>query len=156
MISAGIFLLPGVAYSHIGPAIIVMINLLSTEAAAMLQRIMVFFLLAIMLAYMALGVGKIEVTQYSPFFFENIGWRDVFIEAGFIFVSFGGLMGVVSVAEEVENPRRSLPFGILWTLGIVTFFYVSVMVVTVGAIPPSDLIGSQTPLADPPAVIAEI
>ena len=74
----------------------------------MLQRIMVFFLLAIMLAYMALGVGKIEVTQYSPFFFENIGWRDVFIEAGFIFVSFGGLMGVVSVAEEVENPRRSL------------------------------------------------
>ena len=109
-----------------------------------------------MRAYIVLGVGKIEVTQYSPFFFDNRGWRDVFIEAGFIFVSFGGLMGVVSVAEEVENPHRSLPFGILWAIGIVTFFYVAVMVVAVGAIPTSDLIGSQTPLADPPAVITEI
>lgn len=236
MISAGIFLLPGVAYSHIGPAIIfsyilggllatlgilavlelatampraggiyyfttrslgplagtisgvlnwsalslksafaiygmsqiihnfvpsinpvvcgvaitiffLIINLLSTAAAAWAERIMVFFLLAIMAVYAILGIAHIEVNRLTPFFFEGKNVVDIFKEAGFIFVAFGGLLGVVSVAEEVRQPGRSLPVGILSGLIIVTIFYGLLMYVTIGVVPGDNLMVSQEPLA---------
>ena len=236
MISAGIFLLPGVAYSHIGPAIIfsyilggllatlgilavlelatampraggiyyfttrslgplagtisgvlnwsalslksafaiygmsqiihnfvpsinpvvcgvaitiffLIVNLLSTAAAAWAERIMVFFLLAIMAVYAVFGFSHIEVSRLTPFFFEGKNVVDIFKEAGFIFVAFGGLLGVVSVAEEVRQPGRSLPVGILSGLAVVTIFYGLLMYVTIGVVPGNELMVSHEPLA---------
>ena len=123
------------------------INLLSTAAAAWAERIMVFFLLAIMAVYAVFGFSHIEVSRLTPFFFEGKNVVDIFKEAGFIFVAFGGLLGVVSVAEEVRQPGRSLPVGILSGLVVVTIFYGLLMYVTIGVVPGNELMVSHEPLA---------
>ncbi len=125
-----------------------LINLLSTSAAAWAERIMVFFLVLIMVLYVVFGVRFVETERFHPFFFEGKGIVDIFKEAGFIFVAFGGLLGVISVAEEVRNPSRSLPVGILSGLITVTVLYGLVMSVTVGVMPADVLQGTQAPLAD--------
>ena len=124
------------------------VNLLSTEAAALLQQIMVYFLLAIMVTYVGFGMLHLQVASFSPFFFNGKGIFSIFTESGFIFVSFGGLLGVISVAEEVRDPQRNLPIGILASLAVVTLLYGLVIFVTVGVVPADLLIQSHAPLAD--------
>ena len=125
-----------------------LVNLLSTAAAAKLEQLLVWVLLAIMAVYVALGLPHIESERFTPWLLPGVGPADVFWAAGFIFVSFGGLLGVVSVAEEVKDPRRNLPLGILAGLAVVTVLYGLVMGVTVGAIPAETLSSSSSPLAD--------
>ena len=129
-------------------AAFLLVNLLSTSAAARMQRVLVAVLLLVMVAYVVLGADKIEAARFVPFLPEGRRWSAVFAEAGFLFVSFGGLLGVISVAEEVKNPRRSIPVGILSGLAVVTLLYALVMAVTVGAIDPAALGESASPLAD--------
>ena len=124
------------------------VNLLSTAAAAKLQQALVWTLLLIMGAYAAFGAGQCDAAAFSPFVAPGKSWADVVFESGFIFVSFGGLLGVVSVAEEVKDPRRNLPLGILAGLAATTILYGVVMAVTVGCVPAETLAGSATPLAD--------
>lgn len=124
------------------------INLMSTVAAAFVERIMVYFLVAIMVIYIVMGVTEMDPARFSPFFFAGKGVGNILTESAFVFVSFGGLLGVVSVAEEVHNPQRNLPLGILASLVVVTLLYGLVTMVTVGVIPPEPLMQTQTPLAD--------
>lgn len=123
------------------------INLLSTAAAAWAERVMVFFLLAIMVVYGFLGLPHVQTEWLKPMFNEGKNVVDIFKEAGFIFVAFGGLLGVISVAEEVRQPGRSLPLGILWGLVVVTILYGLLMYVTIGVVPADQLTGSKEPLA---------
>ena len=129
-------------------AAFLLVNLLSTAAAARLQQVLVGVLLLIMFGYVAVGAGHVEAARFTPFVAEGKGWGAVVFEAGFLFVSFGGLLGVVSVAEEVRNPRRNIPLGILSGLAVVTVLYGLTMAVTAGAVPAETLRASETPLAD--------
>jgi len=65
-----------------------------------------------------------------------------------VFVSFGGLLDVASVSEEVKNPRRNLPLGMIGAIVAVMVVYVLTLIVTVGVMEPGKLANSLTPLAD--------
>ncbi len=124
------------------------INLIGAREAAWAQIIMVILLFAAMGAYIILGAPNMELSRFSPFLKPGTGLRSLFAEAAFVFVAFGGLLDVASVAEEVKNPRRSLPWGMITGVIAVTVIYVLTLIVTVGALPPEKLSGSLTPLAD--------
>ena len=140
--------LPVPAYGVALTAVFLFVNLLSTAAAAKMQQLLVAVLLLVVAAYVALGAGHVELARFAPFVAEGKRWSDVLWEAGFLFVSFGGLLGVVSVAEEVRNPRRNIPLGILAGLGVTTVLYGLTMAVTVGAIDAGTLAASEQPLAE--------
>ena len=55
------------------------------------------------------------------------------------FFSFIGFDCVCTLAEELKNPQRDLPLGIITTLGIVTFLYVAVSLVITGMVNYYDL-----------------
>jgi len=65
-----------------------------------------------------------------------------------VFISFGGLLKVSSISEEVQKPRRNIPLGMLTSVVVVTVLYVLVLIVVVGVLPAGQLKGSLTPLAD--------
>ena len=54
--------------------------------------------------------------------------------AGFVFVSFGGLLKVASLAEEVKNPGRILPLGMILSLLVITLLYLTVIFVTIAVL----------------------
>ena len=140
--------LPAPAYGLALTALFLLVNLASTSAAAKMQLLLVSLLLAVMLLYVGFGAPHVQASRFSPWIAPGKSGGDVVFEAGFLFVSFGGLLGVVSVAEEVRNPRRNIPLGILAGLAVVTVLYGLTMAVTVGAIDPAALAASETPLAD--------
>ena len=67
---------------------------------------------------------------------------------GFLaFYAFLGFEDMVNVAEEVKNPERNLPMGIILSLIIATLFYALIALVAVLNVPPKQLAMSDAPLA---------
>ena len=128
-------------------------NLVSVHHSGRLQTVMVTFLIALLVIFIGGGLSSISISNFSiP---EKISYNNIFITAGMIFISFGGVTKVASVAEEIKNPSRNIPLGMLLAFGIVTSLYVSTIFVTVGILG-KDLgsLGnySLTPISDAAAV----
>jgi len=126
--------------------IFVIINIIGIKEAGMIQRLLVVGLLSILVYYVARGVMFIDVNNFVPF--VPNGAASVFATSGFIFVSFGGLLKVASVAEEVKNPERIIPIGMILSLFVVTVLYTLVVFVTSGVLGAAELDYSLTPISD--------
>ena len=125
-----------------------LVNLIGTREAAIAQIIMVLLLFAAMGASVVLGFPELKPSRFSPLFIPGKDYSYLFAEEAFVFVSFGGLLDVASVSEEVRNPKRNLPLGMISAIVAVAFIYVLTLIVTVGVLEPGKLAGSLTPLAD--------
>ena len=122
------------------------INLIGVKQAAKTQVFLVLGLLGILIFYIFFGFGSIQIARYTPFFPFGIG--SVFATAGFVFISYGGLTKIASVAEEVHNPSRNIPLGMILSLVIVGILYALVVFVTTGLLPQESLSGSLRPISD--------
>jgi amino acid transporter len=75
------------------------------------------------------------------------GTLSVITTSGLIFVSFGGLTKVCSVAEECKKPGRTIPLGIFLSWGLISLIYLLVIFVTVGLVSPNELGNTYTPIS---------
>ena len=121
------------------------INLFSVKHAGRWQVYLVFGLLFILTLFVTRGFVATQPQRYVPFF-KN-GMHSVLATAGFVFVSYGGLTKVVSVAEEAKDPQRNLPLGMFISFGVVSFLYIMSVSVAVGVLPGEKLSGNLTPLS---------
>jgi nucleotide-binding universal stress UspA family protein len=64
-----------------------------------------------------------------------------------VFVSYAGVTKVASVAEEIENPSRNIPLGILGSLAFTTALYALVVVVMLGVTDTAAIAASEAPMA---------
>ena len=126
--------------------IFVVINIIGIKEVGRVQRILVFGLLTILLFYIVRGFPVINVDHFKPF--APNGSAAIFATAGFVFISFGGLLKVASVAEEVKNPDRTIPMGMILSLCIVTVIYTLVVFVTSGVVGAGVLDNSLTPISE--------
>ncbi len=121
------------------------LNTVSVKHTSRFQVLLVGMLLAILGGFIFFGAGSARAPRYAGFL--DKGWLDVFATAGLVFVSFGGLTKVASIAEEVRQPGRNLPLGMILAWFVVALFYVAVISVTVGLVDGEELAGSLTPIS---------
>jgi amino acid transporter/mannitol/fructose-specific phosphotransferase system IIA component (Ntr-type) len=117
------------------------LNIVSVKLTSRFQVLLVGALLAILALFIVLGAGAIVEAGTDNYrgFLEK-GWPAVFATAGLVFISFGGLTKVASIAEEVKHPGRNLPFGMILAWLVVTVFYIGVIVITVGVLDKQELV----------------
>ncbi len=143
-----IFLLTGIDI-RISSAIIcvlfVLLNIIGVKESARFQIILVTGLFLIMGLYIVPGLFEIRTENFTPFMPKGI--NAILATTGFIFVSFGGLLNVASMAEEIDNPAKNIPLGIICSLLCVTLFYTLMLIVTVGILPADEFTNSLTPIA---------
>jgi len=75
------------------------------------------------------------------------GWQGVLTGGAIVFFTYIGFDSVSTAAEECKNPKRDLPLGILFSLGICALLYVSVAVVLTG-IQPWESLRNAAPVAN--------
>lgn len=126
--------------------IFIAINLIGIKEAGILQVILVFGLLGILLFYVFQGIPRVNVNHFENF--APGGLAAVFSTAGFVFISYGGLLKIASLAEEVEQPGRVIPMGMILSLLVVGLLYLLVIYVTSGVLGASQLDKSLTPITD--------
>ena len=98
-----------------------------------------------------IGVGACEVYPdfwtYTHDSFVPYGAASLFSGAGTVFFSYLGFDMVSSLAEETKNPTKTLPRGIIGSLGIAAVIYVGVSLVATGLVPYQFMVNSKAPLA---------
>jgi len=127
--------------------IFVCINIVGIREASNTQVILVSGLLFLIVIYLIKGFPKINIRFFEPFF-KNKSVSNVFTAAGFVFVSYGGLLKIASIAEEVKEPGKNIPYGMLSSLILTSIIYSLVVFVTVGILPSLQLESSLTPISD--------
>ena len=75
-------------------------------------------------------------------------WSSITFGAFLAFYAFIGFEDMVNVAEEVQNPRRTLPMAIYIALVLAAFLYVLVALVAVRSLDVAVLAQSEAPLVD--------
>ena len=127
------------------------LNILSVRGTGSAQILLVVILLAILGVFVAFGVPAgygMSAQGHRPFAgFMDKGFMHVFGMAGMVFVSFGGLTKVTSVAEEVHNPGRNIPRGMFAAVCVVTLLYIAAIFITVSVLEGKELSGNLTPLS---------
>ncbi len=124
----------------------IFLNTIGVKEAAKFQVSLVSGLLILMVLYIIFGFSKMNMSHFYPF--APNGINPIFATAGFIFISFGGLLKVASVSEEVENPKKNIPLGMIASVISVTIIYTLILIVTVGILPADSFSDSLTPIAD--------
>jgi basic amino acid/polyamine antiporter, APA family len=70
---------------------------------------------------------------------HGLGMSMILAGSVLTFFSFIGFEDMLNVAEEVKEPRRTMPWGIIAALLIATILYISVAVTTVSVVPHQEL-----------------
>jgi APA family basic amino acid/polyamine antiporter len=103
-----------------------------SESARVNSAIVAVKLFAIAVV-IVVGVFYIRPANWSPF--VPFGWNGVMRGAAVIFFAYIGFDAVSTAAEEVVDPNRDLPIGILASLFLCTALYIAVAAVLTGMAP---------------------
>ncbi len=130
-----------------------LLNIFGAKETSGLQRFFVITLLSVLSFFVVQGlfeiftldVGRIHAQQFTPFM--PFGTDGLLATIGLVFVSYAGLTKVASVAEEVRNPDRNIPLGMILSLATATFIYVVGVYIMVALLDPVELHADLTPVA---------
>jgi basic amino acid/polyamine antiporter, APA family len=119
--------------------IITILLVLGIRESATFNNIIVGIKLAVILAFIAVGLAFINRENWQPFVPPSLspgtfGWGGVLRAAGVIFFAYIGFDAVSTAAQEAKNPQRDMPIGILGSLAICTVLYIVVSLVLTGII----------------------
>jgi APA family basic amino acid/polyamine antiporter len=123
-----------------------------TKESATTNAVMVLIKLAILVFFSAIALSGFDINNFHPFVWPASGkgvggLAGVTAAAGTVFFSFIGLDTIATAGEEVKDPTRDVPIGILAALCIVTVFYMLVAIAALGAQPAAMFAGQEAGLA---------
>jgi amino acid transporter len=124
--------------------VLIVVNIVGVKQTGRMQIVIVAVMLAVMVWFIVAGAPSVESARFEGFFDDGFG--GIVGATGFVFVSYAGVTKIASVAEEVENPDRNLPLGILGSLFITTIIYIAIVTVMVGVASQADLTNTDTPM----------
>ncbi len=127
-----------------------LLNLFGSRHAARTQLFLVGGLLILMILYILRGAPDVTMEGLTPF--APHGPNAVLFTAAFVFVAYGGIIQISSIAEDVTHPGKTIPQGMILSLAVTTVFYTLMVWVTSGVLPDEILNESLTPIADGAAV----
>ncbi len=118
----------------------------SVAAASVITLIEVAgLLLIIVVAAPALAALPLRLAELAPAADARV-WQSVLLGAFLAFYAFIGFEDIVTVAEEVTDPTRTVPRAILIAIALSTALYLGVALVAVFAVSPPELAASEAPL----------
>jgi mannitol/fructose-specific phosphotransferase system IIA component (Ntr-type) len=116
------------------------------KEAGIVQTIIVSILIFILAIYVFYGITHMTLDNFTPFMPKGIG--SVFSTSGLVFISYGGILKVASIAEEVRDPGKNVPRAMILSLGAVLILYAAVVFITTGVMSSVELDNSLTPISD--------
>ncbi len=129
-------------------ALITVVLVLGIRESARLTTVMVIIKLAVLALFIWVGFHYVKPANWVPF--APNGWSGIQAGAAVVFFAYIGFDAVSTVAEEVKNPKRDLPIGIIGSLIVSTIVYILVAGVFTGIIPYKALVKTlSTSQAEP-------
>ena len=153
--------------------LLVTVNLFGITRTALLTKVIVVPVLALLAVVVASGVlggavagatGAIVPESLQSWLGAGAEWRDsgtntgspsatagalaVLQSAGLLFFAFAGYARIATLGEEVRDPARTIPRAIGIAFAVVVVVYAAIGVTALGALGASGLAASDNPLVD--------
>ncbi|MFC7128416.1 amino acid permease [Haloferax chudinovii] len=130
------------------------VNYVGAKETGTLQVVIVITLVLILTAFSILGFLEADLTTLRPFAPSELGgYGAVLPGTALVFVSFLGFAKITTVAEEIKNPGRNLPFAVVGSVVIVTTMYAILMIIMASIKPWQELSAAG---ADPVVEVAQL
>lgn len=155
-------------------AVFTVLLMVGTQVSAQVNNVFTLIKIAITLFVIVVGFTYMNTDNFSPFIPPSqppvvghgvtgdvwgqpmlawlfgaapsqYGWLGVISGASLVFFAFLGFDIVATSAEEVKDPQRTLPRGILGGLALVTVLYILVTLALTGMVPYTELAKAENP-----------
>ena len=133
------------------------LNIVGVSIIGKLQKVIVGIVLVLLLIMSCYGLSTMEWSNFDDGFKK--GTSGFIAAAAFVYVSYAGVTKVAAIAEEVKDPGRNLPLGILISWALVMCIYVFVVFVLVANVSHKELTnynGTGEPDLKPIYTVAKI
>lgn len=140
-------LFPWVPLRIVGVVLVVMavgVNVLGVRVSARASLALVSVNLAILLAFVGLGLPAFDPGNLQPFLSNGVVGL---LQAGaLLFFAYAGFARPVTVAEEIRDPAATLPRAVPTAIALMAALYLGVALASLGAVGPESLGMAQAPL----------
>lgn len=119
---------------------ITILLVIGIKETARFNNAIVAIKITVILLFLFFGFRYINMDNWTPFLPDNTGvfgkygWSGVLRGAGVVFFAYIGFDAVSTAAQEAKNPQKDMPVGILGSLLVCTFLYISVALVMTGIV----------------------
>ena len=131
--------------------LVFLLNIVGAKKAGNFQSYAVLVALLVLAALFVLGIQSMD--QTTPFFsklkeeaVELAGYKDFVFAVAFVYLSYSGVTKVAAIAEEIKNPDKNLPLGMILSLFIITTIYVLISFVLTANVNLAELAGNYNPI----------
>lgn len=113
--------------------IITLLLINGVKNSARFNAVLVLVKVAVVLLFIFVGIAYVKPDNWTPFM--PFGINGITTGAATVFFAYIGFDAVSTAAEEVKNPQRNMPIGIIASLSICTLLYIIVSAVLTGIVP---------------------
>ena len=149
-LTVGSYVWPSAAHAVAVAAVVALtaVNYAGVQKSALLTRIIVAIVLAVLAAVVVvvLGFGDVDTTRLA--LDDDITFGGVLQAAGLLFFAFAGYARIATLGEEVRDPIRTIPRAIPIALGIALVVYAMVAVAVLAELGSGTLASTAAPLAE--------
>ncbi|RNC28602.1 MAG: putative amino acid permease YhdG [Candidatus Dichloromethanomonas elyunquensis] len=110
--------------------LITWIAIRGTRESAKATKFIVLIKLSVILLFIAVGLFQVKSANWVPF--APFGFTGIMAGAAIVFFAYIGFDAVAAAAEEVKDPKKDLPRGIIASLSISTVLYILVAAILTG------------------------
>ncbi len=132
-------------------AAVFLLNIVGAKKAGSFQSYAVLVALLVLSALFFFGLQATD--QTTPFFaklqndiVEAGGRMDLIFTIAFVYLSYSGVTKVAAIAEEIKNPSKNLPLGMILSLLIITAVYVAISFVLTANVGLQELNNNYSPI----------
>jgi len=149
-LTVGFYAWPAHAHAVAVAAVVALtvLNYAGVQKSAMLTRVIVAVVLAVLTAVVVIIVGSGHVDASRLASGHDAGVRGVLQAAGLLFFAFAGYARIATLGEEVRDPARTIPRAIPIALGITLLVYAVVAAAVLGELGSATLASADAPLAE--------
>lgn len=126
--------------AFLGVLSITLLLVVGVKESVTVNNVIVAVKVAVILAFIAIGVFYVNPDNWVPFIPEPTGKEGEFGVGGIlraasvIFFAYVGFEAVSTAAAEAKNPQKDMPFGIIGSLVVCTLIYMATALVLTGVV----------------------
>nr|HPL94940.1 amino acid permease [Paludibacteraceae bacterium] len=133
-----------IEYSIAAIVLLTFANLWGIQKVGTINIAIVLITLLSLLYFVVGGIPSVDTTNFIPF--APFGWKGIAESAAILFFAFTGYARIATLAEEVRNPRKTIPKAVIITIAVAILLYVGVSIVATGVLGAPSMASTSSPL----------